>query len=57
MTKDMETSIFWAIVWGLVFVLSVVAIWWNVCHIFSAIIAGGFMIAFVVDYVQYKRRK
>lgn len=57
MIKDMETSIFWAIVWGLVLVLSLVAIWWNPCHIFTAIIAGGFMVAFVVDYVQYKRRK
>lgn len=57
MTKGMETSIFWAIVWGVVFVLSLVAIWWNPCHIFTAIIAGAFMVAFIVDFVQYKRRK
>lgn len=53
----MDTSIFWAVAWGVVLILSLVAIWWNVFHVFTAIIAGGFMVAFVVDYVQYKRRK
>lgn len=57
MTKGMESSIFWAIVWGVVFVLSLVAIWWNVSHVLTAIIAGAFMVAFIVDFVQYKRRK
>ena len=53
----MKAAIFWAIVWGLVFVLSLVALWWNVGHIFTAIISGGFTVAFVVDYVQSIRRK
>lgn len=54
---NINASLFWAIMWGIVFVLAFAAIWWNVFHIFTLIISGGFMSAFIVDYVQYKRRK
>lgn len=51
---DKGTAIFWAIVWGIVFGLSIVAIWWNPCHFVTAIISGVFCALFIHDYRKTK---
>lgn len=50
-------NLFWAIVWGVCFILAVLAIFWNPAQIFSAIIAGGICAAFIVDYVKERKLK
>lgn len=53
----MNVSLFWAIVWGVCFVLAVLAVFWNPAQILMAIISGSMMAAFIVDYIKEKRLK
>lgn len=49
------SNLFWAIVWGVVFVLAVFGIFWNWAHIFTAFISFLFCAAFVGDYIKAKK--
>lgn len=48
------SNLFWAIVFGVLFVLAVIGIFWNWAHIFTAAICGLLCIAFISDYVKTK---
>lgn len=50
-------NLFWAIVWGLITVLTVVGIFWNPAQFVAAIIAGCMFVVFVKEYVRIKRMK
>lgn len=52
-----KINLFWAVVWGIVFVAAVVGFFWNPIHFFTAVFAGCFFTAFIVDYVRAKRRR
>lgn len=52
-----KVNLFWAIVWGLIFALSVVAIFWNPSHFFTAAISAVLCALFIKDYIEEKRRK
>ena len=49
-----HVNLFWAIVWGIMVVLSVVGIFWNPAHIFTALISAGFCGLFIYDYIKEK---
>ena len=49
------TAIFWACVWGIVFILGIVGIFWNPAQILTVIISGGFCAAFIADYIKARR--
>ena len=49
-----QSAIFWAVVFGIIFVLSIVSIFWNPCHIFTAIISGTLCALFIRDYRETK---
>jgi len=51
---DKVTAIFWAVVWGIVFALSIAAIFWNPCHIVTAVISGVLCGLFIHDYRKTK---
>lgn len=53
----MNVSLFWAIVWGVCFLLACVAVIWNPAQILMAIISGLMTAAFIVDYIKEKRLK
>lgn len=56
MNKDMEKiNLAWAIIWGVMFVLCVVAIFWNPSHFFTAAISAVFTYMFLSDYIKAKR--
>ena len=48
----MNASLFWAVVWAIVFVLAVVGIFWNSAQVITAIIAAAMTAAFVRDYIK-----
>lgn len=50
-----KLNLFWAIVWTLVAVLSLVAIFWNPSHYFTLAIAVGFAAMFWYDYKQTRK--
>lgn len=52
---DKVTAIFWAIIFGIIFVLSIVSIFWNPCHILTAIISGTLCALFIRDYRKTKK--
>jgi len=57
MNSDMDkvTAIFWAVISGIIFVLSIVSIFWNPCHILTAIISGTLCALFIRDYRKTKK--
>lgn len=52
-----KVNLFWAIVWGLMFAVAIVAIFWNPAHYFTAAISAIFFALFVKDYIETKRLK
>lgn len=50
----MKASLFWACVWGVVFILSVIGICWNPAQILNAVISFGLCAAFIYDYIKYR---
>lgn len=52
--KEKGISLFWAIVWGLLFILAIVGIWFNFAQVVSAVIAGLFFGLFTYDYIKTK---
>ena len=44
-------------IWALVFVLSIVGLFWNPAQIITAIIAAVFMVLFGLDYRKKKKSK
>ena len=57
MSKDMEkyVALWWAAIWGLVGLLSVVAMFWNPAQIGSVIICGVMCGLFIYDYLKGKK--
>lgn len=51
---EKTTCIVWAIIWGVVFVLAIVGMFWNWAHFVTAAISGFFCAAFIKDYVKSK---
>ena len=49
-------NLFWAIIWCLVTVLSIVGIFWNPSSVISAVLSGCMFAAFVVEYIKEKRK-
>lgn len=49
-----NVNLFWAIIWGVVFALAVVGIFWKPCQIVVAVIAAVFCALFVNDYRETK---
>ena len=52
--KEKGISLFWAIIWGLIFILAIVGIWFNFAQIVNAVIAGFFFGLFIYDYIKTK---
>lgn len=48
----MNASLFWAIVWAIVLVLSIVAIFWNPSHFITLGFSAFFTGAFIRDYIK-----
>ena len=51
---DKGSAIFWAVVWGIIFILAIAAMFWNPCHIATAVISGVFCGLFIHDYRKTK---
>lgn len=56
MKKENFLNLFWAIVWGLVTVLSIVGIFWNPSSVISAVLSGCMFAVFVVEYIKENRK-
>lgn len=56
MKKENFLNLFWAIVWGLVTVLSIVGIFWNPSSVISAVLSGCMFAAFLVEYIKENRK-
>ena len=52
-----KINLFWAIIWGLVFVTAIVGIFWNPAHFVTAAISGIFCGLFIHDYIKAKAKK
>lgn len=52
--KEKGISLFWAIVWGLLFILAIVGIWFNFAQVLSAVITGLFFGLFTYDCIKTK---
>lgn len=50
-----KINLAWAVIWGVMFVLCVVAIFWNPSHFFTAAISAVFTYMFLSDYIKAKR--
>lgn len=48
-------NLFNAIIWGVVLILAIVAVFWNPAHFVTAGIAAAFCGTFVYDYIQEKK--
>lgn len=56
--KDMNfLNLYWAIVWGVVFVLAILGFFWKPCLIATTVIAGITFCVFVKEYIRVKRIK
>lgn len=51
---DKYVALWWAAIWGLVGLLSVVAMFWNPAQIASVIICGVMCGLFIYDYLKGK---
>jgi hypothetical protein len=49
-----KANLFWAILWTVMFVLSVVAIFWNPSHLFTMAVSALFAGMFWYDYRKTK---
>lgn len=56
MKIDDVLNLFWAIIWGLVTVLTIVGIFWNPSSVIGAVLSGCMFAAFVVEYINEKRK-
>ena len=56
MKKENFLNLLWAIVWGLVTVLSIVGIFWNPSSVNSAVLSGCMFAVFVVEYIKENRK-
>lgn len=55
---DMEKiNLAWCIIWGTVFIFSVLAIFFNFAHIFTVGISALFLGMFIHDYIKEKKLK
>ena len=52
-----KINLFWAIIWGMVFVTAIVGMFWNPAHSLTAVISGIFCSIFVHDYINAKAKK
>ena len=50
-----KINLAWAIIWGFVFVMSVVAVFWNPAHFFTMVVSAIFCYMFIRDYRKEKR--
>lgn len=50
-----KLSLGWAIVWGFVFIMSIVAVFWNPAHFFTMAISGMFFYMFIRDYRKERK--
>ena len=50
-----KINLAWAIIWGFMFVLCVVGIFWNPSHFFTAAISALFTGMFLHDYIKAKK--
>lgn len=49
-------NLFWAIVWGLVTVLSIVGVFWNPSSVITAVLSACMFGVFFVEYIKEKRK-
>lgn len=52
--REMKASLFWAIAWGIIFILSFIGIWYNFAQILNCVISAVFCAMFIVDYRKSK---
>ena len=49
---EKKMNLFWAIVWGLMLVTSIVAVFWNPSHFFTMVVSAVFFGLFLHDYIK-----
>ena len=54
---EKKIALVWAVIWGLVSILSIIALFWNPAHIATAVISVGMTVLFVYDYITSKNIK
>lgn len=57
MKKENLLNLFWATIFGLITVLSVVGIFWNPSSIITAVLSLFMCVVFIVEYIRVQRMK
>ena len=52
-----KINLAWAVIWGVLFILCVVGIFWNPAHYITSAISAIFFGMFIADYIKVKRMK
>lgn len=48
--EEKLTGLVWAIVWAVIFILAIVAVFWNPAHWITAFVAACMTVLFIHDY-------
>ena len=51
---EKNSSLFWAIVWTIVFISAIVGIFWNPSQFITAALSGAMAVCFFADYRKTK---
>ena len=51
----MNANLFWTIVWGILFIVSLIGIFWNRGQVFMAAVTATMCVAFLVSYLNDRK--